>query len=83
MYRDYKLNRSIMKKLGMLVFVLGIIMTTLTGFDIVTRKKVAEIGPIAITKENTTPIYWSPATGATLAVAGVVLLFIGGKRNSK
>lgn len=70
-----------MKKLGILIFILGIVMTTLTGFNIVTKKKVAEIGSVEITREKETPIYWSPMTGGALAAVGIVLLLVGNKRN--
>lgn len=49
-------------------------MTIFTGFNLVTKKEVADIGPIEINKEEKTPIAWSPIVGGILLVAGVVLL---------
>lgn len=68
-----------MKSFGIVVIVLGIIMTTLTGFNIITRKKVADFGSVEINKEEKTPVYWSPITGAVLIVVGAVLV-VAGKR---
>lgn len=68
-----------MKTLGVFVLVLGVIMTMVTGFNLVTKKEVAEIGPIEISKEEKKPIYWSPITGGVLIVAGVVILVAGKK----
>ena len=68
-----------MKSFGVIVIVLGIIMTTMTGFNIVTHKKVADLGPVEINKEEKTPVYWSPITGGILIVVGAVLV-IAGKR---
>jgi uncharacterized membrane protein YdcZ (DUF606 family) len=63
-----------MKTLGILLIVIGAIMTMFTGFNLITKKEVADIGPIEINKTEKTPIYWSPITGAILLVAGVVVV---------
>lgn len=63
-----------MKTLGIILIVIGGIMTVFTGFNIITKEEVVDVGPIEINKEEKTPIYWSPITGAILLVAGVVIL---------
>jgi hypothetical protein len=63
-----------MKNLGILLIVIGGIMTAFTGFNIVTKEKVVDVGPIEVNKTEKTPIYWSPITGALLLVAGVVIV---------
>lgn len=63
-----------MKTLGILLIVIGGIMTVFTGFNIITKEEVVDVGPLEINKEEKTPIYWSPVTGAILLVAGVVIL---------
>lgn len=69
-----------MKSFGAIVIVLGIVMTTLTGFNIITKKKVADLGSVEITKEEKTPVYWSPITGGVLIVVGLVLVIAGKKK---
>jgi hypothetical protein len=69
-----------MKNLGAIVIVLGIIMTTLTGFNIITKKKVADLGSVEITKTEKHPVYWSPITGGVLIVVGLVLVIAGKKK---
>jgi hypothetical protein len=69
-----------MKSFGAIVIVLGIVMTTLTGFNIITKKKVADLGKLEITKEEKTPVYWSPITGGVLIVVGLVLVIAGKKK---
>lgn len=69
-----------MRNFGVVVIVLGILMTTLTGFNIITKKKVVDIGSVEVTKEEKTPIYWSPITGGILIVVGAVLVVAGRKR---
>ncbi len=71
-----------MKTLGILLIVIGGIMTVFTGFNLITKKEVADIGPIEINKTEKTPIYWSPITGALILVAGIVI-FATSKRGSR
>ena len=63
-----------MKTLGIILIVIGGIMTVFTGFNIITKEEVVDVGPLEINKEEKTPVYWSPVTGAILLVAGVVIL---------
>jgi hypothetical protein len=65
-----------MKTLGLLLIVIGIIMMIFTGFTIVREKKVAQIGPVEINKNESTPVYWEPAVGGIILVAGIVLVII-------
>jgi drug/metabolite transporter (DMT)-like permease len=65
-----------MKILGIVLLVLGLVMASFTGFDLVTKKKVVDIGSLEISADEKTPIYWSPITGVILAVAGVALIVI-------
>ncbi|HEY9004526.1 hypothetical protein [Ohtaekwangia sp.] len=69
-----------MKTLGIVVLALGIIMTVFTGFNIITKKKVVDVGPLEVNKEEKTPVYWSPVTGGVLIVAGVLILVVGQRR---
>ena len=55
-------------------------MTLFTGFNLVTKEKVADIGPIEINKEEKQPIAWSPIVGGIILVAGIVLLVSNNKR---
>lgn len=63
-----------MKTLGLVLIVLGLVMTTITGFNLVTRKKVVDLGSVEINKEEKTPVYWSPVLGGILLVTGIVLV---------
>lgn len=70
-----------MKNLAILLIVIGAVMTIFTGFNIITKKEVVDIGPLEINKEEKTPIYWSPITGAIILAAGVIILLVGKKSN--
>lgn len=70
-----------MKAIGIVVLAIGILMTVFTGFNLVTKKEVVDVGPLEINKEEKTPIYWSPVTGGILIVAGIVIMVVGQKRS--
>lgn len=70
-----------MRTLAIILIVVGGIMTVFTGFNLITREEVADIGPIEISKTEKTPVYWSPVTGAILLVAGIIVL-VTSKRNT-
>ena len=74
-------NTNKMKNLGIILLIVGGIMMVFTGFNIVTKKKVVDLGPVEINKEEKTPIYWSPITGGILLAAGIVVL-VAGKRKA-
>jgi hypothetical protein len=65
-----------MKNLGIVLLIVGLVMTIFTGFTLITKKEVVDLGPIEINREEKTPIYWSPITGGILAAAGIVLLAV-------
>ncbi len=55
-------------------------MTTLTGFNIITKKKVVDLGSVEISREEKTPVYWSPITGGVLIVVGLGMVIAGRKK---
>lgn len=69
-----------MKNLGIVLIVVGLIMTVITGFNVVTKKKVVDLGPVEINKEEKTPVYWSPVLGGILLVSGIAITLIGRKK---
>ncbi len=70
-----------MKTIGIILTILGIVMMGFTGFNLITKKKVVDAGPIEINKKEKTPIYWSPITGAVILIGGVVLMLADRKRS--
>jgi hypothetical protein len=69
-----------MKNLGITLLVIGLIMTVFTGFNLITKKKVVDLGAVEITTQEKTPIYWSPITGGLLAAAGAIILLVGKRK---
>ncbi len=70
-----------MRNLGIVLLVIGIVMMVFTGFNYVTKKNVADIGPIQINKEVNHPVQWSPIIGGVLLVAGIVLVVSDKKKS--
>jgi hypothetical protein len=68
-----------MKNLGIVLIAAGIIMMLITGFNVVTKKKVVDIGPLEINKEENHPVQWSPIIGGILLVGGIVVIAVGKK----
>ena len=69
-----------MKTLGIVLLVVGLVMTVFTGFNVVTKKKVVDLGPLEVNREENTPIYWSPITGGVRAAAGLVIMLVSKRR---
>ena len=59
-----------MKNFGIILLVVGIIMTVFTGFTVITRKEVVDLGSVEINKKEKTPI---------LSVAPVAIAFFLGQ----
>jgi len=66
---------------GIGLIILGIMMVAYTGIDFITKKRVVDIGPIKIDKEENHPIQWSPIVGLVLIVGGISLVVRGRKES--
>jgi len=69
-----------MKNVGIVIIALGLLMTVFTGFSVLTKKKVVDLGALEINKTERTPIYWSPIFGVGLMVVGGVILLAGRRK---
>ncbi|HSL87668.1 MAG TPA: hypothetical protein VK870_00010 [Ignavibacteriaceae bacterium] len=67
------------KALGIVIMVIGLIMTLYTGFNYVTREKVVDIGNIEISADKEHTASWSPFIGIGIIVIGGVV-FVAGKK---
>ena len=69
----------VVKILGLILIVLGVIGLAWGGFTYTTREKVVDIGPIHATRDKTRYIPLPPIAGAVALVGGVVLLVAGSR----
>jgi hypothetical protein len=68
-----------MKKTGIVLLIIGLIITGFSGFSFITREKVIDIGSVEVTANKKNRIEWPPILGLIImAVGGGV--FIAGTR---
>jgi uncharacterized membrane protein YdcZ (DUF606 family) len=70
------------RSIGIVLVVIGIIMMIYTGFTYVTKKKVVDLGPVEINKEEHHPVNWSPIVGVLLLAGGIVIIATGKDKTS-
>ena len=70
-----------MKTAGIVLLVLGIIMMVYTGFNMVTKEKVVDLGPLEVNKEKNHPVSWSPIVGLALMVGGIAIIVTNRNRS--
>jgi len=64
-----------MKKAGIVILIIGLLLTIFTTFNYFTREKVVDLGKVEITANKKHRVTWSPLVGlGVMAVGGVVLL---------
>lgn len=70
-----------MKQAGIVILIIGLLITIFTGIRFITKEKVLEIGELEITRDKSHNLAWSPLTGiAVMAIGGGMYLF-GSKKN--
>jgi len=67
------------KTIGLIIIVIGLIMTLYTGFNYVTKEKIVDIGGVELTADKDHTASWSPFIGIGIMVIGGVV-FLYGKR---
>ena len=63
-----------MKITGIILLIVGLLMTVFTGFNLITKKKVVDIGALEINKEKKEPVSWSPVVGVIILASGIGLI---------
>jgi hypothetical protein len=70
-----------MKKAGILIIALGLLLTLFTAVTFFTREKVARIGDVNITMNKPHHLRWSPLIGIAVMVVGGVILWQSPKKS--
>ena len=68
-----------MKRAGLIIFAIGLLITVFTGFNYVTKEKIVDIGDIQITADKQHSVDWSPYAGVAVMIAGGVVFLVGRK----
>ena len=66
--------------IGIVLIIVGVIVLTSRGIPFVTKEKVAEVGPLQVTKETKRTIPLPPILGAVALAGGIVLVVLGAKK---
>lgn len=64
-----------MKKAGIFIIIVGLVLTIFTAVTFFTKEKVVDLGKVEITRNKRHYLNWSPLIGiAVMGIGGVVLL---------
>jgi hypothetical protein len=65
-----------MKKTGIVLIIVGLILTIFTALTFFTKEKVVDIGDVHITRNKPHNLRWSPLIGIAVAGMGGVLVLV-------
>ncbi len=69
-----------MKKAGIVIVILGLVLTIFTAITFFTRENVVDIGSIKISANKPHHLSWSPLIGIAVMGVGGVLILVSGKK---
>lgn len=69
-----------MKKAGIIILIIGLLLTIVTTFTYFTREKVVDLGNIEINANKRHHLSWSPLIGVAVMAVGGVMLLVPSKR---
>ncbi len=69
-----------MKKSGIIILAIGLIITLVTGFNFVTKEKVLDVGDLQITRDKQHSLTWSPVVGVVVMLIGGAVLLVNTRR---
>jgi hypothetical protein len=70
-----------MKLLGILLIIGGVGMFAFHGFSFTQEKRVADIGPVEINKQEDKTVSWPSYAGAVAILGGIAVLSLGTVKN--
>ena len=70
-----------MKTAGIILLIVGLLMTIYTGFTYVTQDKILDVGGLELTRDDHHTISWQPYVGIATMVIGGVVLVLGRKKS--
>jgi len=71
-----------MKTTGIVIIVIGLLLTIFTAFTYFTKEKIVDIGKVEITRNKPHNLNWSPLTGVAVIGIGGVVLWRSGKKSA-
>jgi divalent metal cation (Fe/Co/Zn/Cd) transporter len=74
------LKKNQMKKAGIIILIIGVLLTIVTTVTYFTREKVVDLGGIEINANKRHHVSWSPLVGVAVMAVGGVLFFVPFKK---
>ncbi len=69
-----------MKNAGIIILIIGLVVTIVTGLTFVTREKVVDIGKLEINANKKHSLSWSPVVGVVMMAIGAGVYLTGTKK---
>lgn len=70
------MDKRNIKKAGLVILLIGVVMTIFTTFSFFTKENVVDMGDIQITRNQQHKVKWSPLIGlAVIGLGGIVMIF--------
>ncbi len=69
-----------MKFTGLVLIVIGLVLTLFTAFKYFTKEKVVDLGPVEISRDMPHYLSWSPMIGIVIMVIGAIIVWQGSKK---
>lgn len=70
-----------MKKVGIAIIYLGLILTFFTAINLVTKEKVVDIGDVQISRKKNNYLSWHPLYGVGVMVIGGAVYLLGNRKS--
>jgi hypothetical protein len=71
-----------MKTTGIIILIVGLLMTLYTGFTYVTKEKVLDVGGLELSRNDHHDVNWQPFVGIGVMVVGGVVLVMSRKKST-
>jgi len=69
-----------MKTTGIVIIIIGLLLTIFTAFTYFTKEKIVDIGKVEITRNKPHNLNWSPLIGIAVIGVGGIILWRSGKK---
>ena len=69
-----------MKRTGIIILIIGLVLTIFTTVTFFTREKIVDMGEIQISANKRHKLNWSPFIGIAVMAVGGVLILVPSKR---
>jgi hypothetical protein len=68
-----------MKRAGIVIMIIGVLLTVFTAITFFTKKKVVDLGSVEINANKRHHVSWSPLIGVAVIGVGGVMTFVSKK----